>query len=143
MIAEAIIRKATIQIIQSEKITADYIKAGVSISAPLINGGQIDMGNAFMAGGAAGLAKRPLRQLGLGVALHHLQRWQHLHQPPLFEGGYVHNDYRQLHDRSELCGRDGQCRSGLLVSAKMFAAKGRSPSRHTIGPEIWCWCRVG
>ncbi|MBM0416301.1 phage tail tip fiber protein [Aeromonas veronii] len=57
VIAEAIIRKATIQIIHSEKITADYIKAGVSISAPLINGGQIDMGNAFMSGGAAGFGK--------------------------------------------------------------------------------------
>lgn len=57
VIAEAIIRKATIQIIQSEKITADYIKAGVSITTPLINGGQIDMGNAFMAGGAAGFGK--------------------------------------------------------------------------------------
>lgn len=57
VIAEAIIRKATIQIIHAEKITADYIKAGVSISAPLINGGQIDMGNAFMSGGAAGFGK--------------------------------------------------------------------------------------
>lgn len=57
VIAEAIIRKATIQIIHSEKITADYIKAGVSISVPLINGGQIDMGNAFMSGGAAGFGK--------------------------------------------------------------------------------------
>ena len=57
VIAEAIIRKATIQIIQSEKFTADYIKAGVSITTPLINGGQIDMGNAFMAGGAAGFGK--------------------------------------------------------------------------------------
>ncbi|POV92028.1 hypothetical protein C3418_09960 [Aeromonas sp. ASNIH8] len=57
VIAEAIIRKATIQIIQSEKITADYIKAGVSITTPLINGGQIDMGNAFLSGGAAGFGK--------------------------------------------------------------------------------------
>lgn len=57
VIAEAIIRKATIQILTSEKITADYVKAGVSISSPLINGGQIDMGNAFMAGGAAGFGK--------------------------------------------------------------------------------------
>lgn len=57
VIAEAIIRKATIQILNSEKITADYIKAGVSITTPLINGGQIDMGNAFMAGGAAGFGK--------------------------------------------------------------------------------------
>lgn len=56
-IREAVIKAATIQIIHSEKITADYIKAGVSISAPLIAGGQIDMGNAFMSGGAAGFGK--------------------------------------------------------------------------------------
>ncbi|MGE6120024.1 phage tail tip fiber protein [Aeromonas media] len=57
VIAEAIIRKATIQILTSEKLTADYVKAGVSISTPLINGGQIDMGNAFLSGGAAGFGK--------------------------------------------------------------------------------------
>lgn len=57
VIAEAIIRKATIQIIQSEKITADYVKAGVSMSAPAISGGSIDMGNAFLSGGAAGFGK--------------------------------------------------------------------------------------
>ncbi|WP_323977864.1 phage tail tip fiber protein [Aeromonas veronii] len=57
VIAEAIIRKATIQILNAEKITADYVKAGVSISSPLINGGQIDMGNAFLSGGAAGFGK--------------------------------------------------------------------------------------
>lgn len=56
-IREAVIKAATIQIIHSEKITADYIKAGVSISAPLITGGQFDMGNAFMAGGSAGFGK--------------------------------------------------------------------------------------
>ncbi|MDF2414486.1 hypothetical protein [Aeromonas sp. 1HA1] len=56
-IKEAVIKAATIQILHSEKITADYIKAGVSISAPLITGGQLDMGNAFMAGGAAGFGK--------------------------------------------------------------------------------------
>ncbi|MCQ4052363.1 DUF3672 domain-containing protein [Aeromonas sp. SG16] len=56
-IREAVIKAATIQIIHSEKITADYIKAGVSISAPLITGGQIDMGNAFMSGGSAGFGK--------------------------------------------------------------------------------------
>lgn len=54
VMAEAIIRKATIQILNSEKITADYIKAGVSISAPSIAGGSFDMGNAFMSGGSAG-----------------------------------------------------------------------------------------
>ncbi|QIY07692.1 hypothetical protein FOC33_01310 [Plesiomonas shigelloides] len=53
-IRETVIKKATIQIIHSEKITADYIKAGVSISAPLISGGSFDMGNAYMSGGAAG-----------------------------------------------------------------------------------------
>uniref|UniRef100_UPI00068A59E2 phage tail tip protein n=1 Tax=Plesiomonas shigelloides TaxID=703 RepID=UPI00068A59E2 len=53
-IREAVIKKATIQIIHSEKITADDIKAGVSISAPLISGGSFDMGNAYMSGGAAG-----------------------------------------------------------------------------------------
>lgn len=53
-IREAVIKKATIQIIHSEKITADYIKAGVSISAPLISGGSFDMGNAYMSAGAAG-----------------------------------------------------------------------------------------
>lgn len=57
VIAEAIIRKATIQIIQSEKITADYVKAGVSLSAPIINGAVIDMGNSYMSGGAAGFGK--------------------------------------------------------------------------------------
>lgn len=56
-IREAVIRAATIQILNSERITADYIKAGVSISSPLITGGQFDMGNAFMAGGAAGFGK--------------------------------------------------------------------------------------
>lgn len=67
VIQEAMIRSATIQIIHSEKITADYIKAGVSISAPLITGGQIDMGNAFMAGGAAGFGKGgPYGGWGLG-----------------------------------------------------------------------------
>ncbi|EKP0262626.1 hypothetical protein JFQ93_003980 [Aeromonas sobria] len=53
-IKEAVIKAATIQIIHSERITADYIKAGVSISAPSISGGSFDMGNAFMSGGAAG-----------------------------------------------------------------------------------------
>ncbi|MGN5044156.1 hypothetical protein [Aeromonas sp. 3P] len=53
-IREAVIKAATIQIIHSEKITADYIKAGVSISAPLISGGSFDMGNAYMKDGAGG-----------------------------------------------------------------------------------------
>ena len=57
IIPEALIKKATIQIIHSEKITADYIKAGVSISAPAISGGSFDMGNAYMSGGAAGFGK--------------------------------------------------------------------------------------
>ena len=56
-IREAVIKAATIQILHSEKITADYIKAGVSMSAPAISGGSIDMGNAFLSGGAAGFGK--------------------------------------------------------------------------------------
>ncbi|WP_407161367.1 DUF1983 domain-containing protein [Aeromonas caviae] len=92
VIAEAIIRKATIQILNAEKITADYVKAGVSISSPLINGGQIDMGNAFMAGGAAGFGKGgPYGGWGLG--------WHtiiyadgSLYTNRLYaEGGYVRN----------------------------------------------------
>lgn len=47
VIAEALIRKATIQIIHAEKITADYVKAGVSLSAPVINGGRINIGSNF------------------------------------------------------------------------------------------------
>ena len=46
-ILEAVIKAATIQIIHAEKITADYVKAGVSISAPVINGGSIAIGNNF------------------------------------------------------------------------------------------------
>lgn len=53
-IREAVIKAATIQILQAEKITADYIRAGVSISAPLISGGSFDMGNAYMKDGAGG-----------------------------------------------------------------------------------------
>ncbi|MDX7785982.1 phage tail tip fiber protein [Aeromonas caviae] len=67
VIAEAIIRKATIQILTSEKITADYIKAGVSMSAPAISGGSINMGNAFLSGGAAGFGKGgPYASWGFG-----------------------------------------------------------------------------
>ena len=36
IMAEAIIRTATIQILNSQQITADYVKAGVSLSAPVI-----------------------------------------------------------------------------------------------------------
>lgn len=66
-IREAVIKAATIQIIHSERITADYIKAGVSISAPLITGGQFDMGNAFMAGGPLALVKAGHMRHGIGV----------------------------------------------------------------------------
>lgn len=47
VIAKAMIQKATIQIIQAEQITADYLKAGVSISSPFINGGRIEIGSNF------------------------------------------------------------------------------------------------
>lgn len=47
IMAEAIIRTATIQILNSQQITADYVKAGVSLSAPVINGGSIIIGSNF------------------------------------------------------------------------------------------------
>lgn len=47
IMAEAIIRTATIQILNSQQITADYVKAGISLSAPAINGGSIVIGSNF------------------------------------------------------------------------------------------------
>ena len=47
VISTAIIRKATIQVLQSETIVADEVKAGVSISSPQINGGAITIGSNF------------------------------------------------------------------------------------------------
>lgn len=92
VIAEAIIRKATIQIIHSEKITADYIKAGVSISAPLITGGQFDMGNAFMSGGAAGFGKGgPYGGWGWGWHTIIYQDGAVYTHKLYSEGGYVRN----------------------------------------------------
>jgi hypothetical protein len=92
VIAEAIIRKATIQIIQSEKITADYIKAGVSISSPLVTGGQFDMGNAFMAGGSAGFGKGgPYAGWGFGWRTIIYSDGQFFTNMMRAEGGYVRN----------------------------------------------------
>ena len=48
VINTAIIRKATIQILNTEKITADYVKAAVSLSSPIINGGRIEIGSNFI-----------------------------------------------------------------------------------------------
>lgn len=48
MINTAIIREATIQILNAEKITADYVKAAVSLSSPIINGGRIEIGSNFI-----------------------------------------------------------------------------------------------
>lgn len=56
-IRTAVIKTATIEVIQAYKITADYIRAGVSIAAPLITGGAIDMGNAYLQDGSAGFGK--------------------------------------------------------------------------------------
>lgn len=47
VINTAIIEKATIQILQSETIVADEVKAGISMSAPAINGGSITIGSNF------------------------------------------------------------------------------------------------
>lgn len=48
VINTAIIHKATIQILNAEKITADYVKAEVSLSSPIINGGRIEIGSNFI-----------------------------------------------------------------------------------------------
>ncbi|GAA4493447.1 phage tail tip fiber protein [Pseudaeromonas paramecii] len=48
IMAQAIIEKATIQILNAQTITADFVKAGVSLSAPVINGGQITIGSNFL-----------------------------------------------------------------------------------------------
>jgi hypothetical protein len=53
-IKEAVIKYATIQILNAEEITADYVVAGVSLTTPAIVGGSLDMGNAYLEGGAAG-----------------------------------------------------------------------------------------
>ncbi|MGY6511096.1 phage tail tip fiber protein, partial [Vibrio parahaemolyticus] len=41
IIPEALIEKATIQILNAQTITADYVKSGISISSPVINGGSL------------------------------------------------------------------------------------------------------
>ncbi|GIB61720.1 phage tail protein [Vibrio cholerae] len=52
VIPKALIESATIQVLQAQKITADYVKAGIELAAPLINTGQLRGGDAgFGAGG--------------------------------------------------------------------------------------------
>ncbi|EGR4069212.1 DUF1983 domain-containing protein [Vibrio cholerae] len=52
VIPKALIESATIQVLQAQQITADYVKAGIEIAAPLINTGQLRGGDAgFGAGG--------------------------------------------------------------------------------------------
>ncbi|WP_260601160.1 phage tail tip fiber protein [Vibrio cholerae] len=52
VIPKALIESATIQVLQAQKITADYVKAGIEIASPLINAGQLRGGDAgFGAGG--------------------------------------------------------------------------------------------
>ncbi|MCA2497773.1 DUF1983 domain-containing protein [Vibrio sp. 2175-1] len=41
IIPEALIEKATIQILNAQTITADYVKSGISITSPVINGGTV------------------------------------------------------------------------------------------------------
>lgn len=55
VMAEAIIRTATIQILNSQQITADNVKAGISLSAPVINGGQITIGTNFSVNAAGAM----------------------------------------------------------------------------------------
>ncbi|EKF9061613.1 DUF1983 domain-containing protein [Vibrio cholerae] len=52
VIPKALIESATIQVLQAQKITADYVKAGIEIASPLINTGKLRGGDAgFGAGG--------------------------------------------------------------------------------------------
>lgn len=52
VIPKALIESATIQVLKAQQITADYVKAGIEIAAPLINTGQLRGGDAgFGAGG--------------------------------------------------------------------------------------------
>ncbi|MDD2341431.1 MAG: DUF1983 domain-containing protein [Tolumonas sp.] len=57
VIQKAVIEAATIETVTAMKLTADYVKAGVSISSPIINGGSLSLGNIFMDSGAAGFGK--------------------------------------------------------------------------------------
>lgn len=57
VIQKAVIEAATIETVTAMKLTADYVKAGVSISSPVINGGSLSLGNIFMDSGAAGFGK--------------------------------------------------------------------------------------
>ncbi|ENY3129633.1 DUF1983 domain-containing protein, partial [Vibrio cholerae] len=52
VIPKALIESATIQVLQAQTITADYVKAGIEIASPLINTGKLRGGDAgFGAGG--------------------------------------------------------------------------------------------
>ncbi|EGQ8014745.1 DUF1983 domain-containing protein [Vibrio cholerae] len=52
VIPKALIESATIQVLQAQKIIADYVKAGIEIASPLINTGKLRGGDAgFGAGG--------------------------------------------------------------------------------------------
>ncbi|EOW9224943.1 DUF1983 domain-containing protein [Vibrio cholerae] len=52
VIPKALIESATIQVLQAQQITADYVKAGIEIASPLINTGKLRGGDAgFGAGG--------------------------------------------------------------------------------------------
>ena len=57
VIQKAAIETATIETVTAMKLTADYVKAGISISSPVINGGSLSLGNIYMDSGAAGFGK--------------------------------------------------------------------------------------
>ena len=61
VIQKAVIEKATIETVTAMKLTADYVKAGVSITSPAINGGTLSIGSGdnsiFLADGAIGIGK--------------------------------------------------------------------------------------
>ncbi|MFQ2434095.1 phage tail tip protein [Aeromonas caviae] len=54
VIGNLVAGKVTASYINALNVTAKYVSAGVSVSAPLITGGTLDMGNCYIKDGAAG-----------------------------------------------------------------------------------------
>ncbi|HGS4463137.1 TPA: DUF1983 domain-containing protein [Vibrio metschnikovii] len=93
VIPKALIENATIQILQAQKITADFVRAGVAISSPKINGGQVRGGDAgFGAGGPYSGYRTFIHSNGL-LQTNHLQA----------NGGYINNVLAQNVTIAENC----------------------------------------
>lgn len=93
VIPKAMIESATIQILQAQKITADFVRAGVAISSPKINGGQVRGGDAgFGSGGPYSGYRTFIHSNGL-LQTNHLQA----------NGGYINNVLAQNVTIAENC----------------------------------------